>query len=582
MRALCKLPNGSAAHFASAGNDAVIRLWTLEGRELAQLHGHENFIYSLAALPTGEVVSSSEDRSVRVWKDTQCIQTITHPAISVWSVAVCSENGDIVTGASDRIVRVFTRSEERHAAQAVLQAFDESVKSSSIPQQAMPDINKEKLPGPEFLQRKSGTKEGQVQMIREANGNVSAHQWSTAAQQWLNVGTVVDAAGSSGRKQEYLGQDYDYVFDVDIEEGKPPLKLPFNLSQNPYEAAQKFIGDNELSMAYIDQVANFIITNTQGATIGQSSAAQPAGSDPWGQESRYRPGETNSTESRPQSRPKVLPQKDYLTITTANFAAIQKKVGELNDLLIKDGRKDLALSPGDISSLTAVIQQTEPATTKPTTSTVLDEGINLAIKIVTSWPPQNRLPGIDLYRCLAAATPAIITGANTMSILEVLSASEALSPTTSNANMAMLALRALTNLFSHRSGRDYAIANFTQIHDLVSPYVQTMSGAVNRNIHIALTTLYINFAVHFTHDQKKAETADRAKALISDLLALLKDKKVVDSETTYRALVALGTLVSTNKPASASEVKSAIAAAATTAREPRIKGVVEEIQGMLA
>lgn len=581
VRALCKLPNGSAAQFASAGNDAVVRLWTLEGRELAQLHGHENFIYSLAALPTGEVVSSSEDRSVRVWKDTQCIQTITHPAISVWSVAVCPENGDIVTGASDRIVRVFTKSEERQAAQAVQQAFDESVKSSSIPQQAMPDINKEKLPGPEFLQRKSGTKEGQVQMIREANGNVSAHQWSTAAQQWLNVGTVVDAAGSSGRKQEYLGQDYDYVFDVDIEEGKPPLKLPFNLSQNPYEAAQKFIGDNELSMAYIDQVANFIITNTQGATIGQSSAAQPTGSDPWGQESRYRPGETNSTESRPQSRPKVLPQKDYLTITTANFAAIQKKIGELNDLLIKDGRKDLALSPGDISSLAAIIQQTDQAMTKPTTSTVLDEGINLAIKIVTSWPPQNRLPGIDLYRCLAAATPAIITGANTMSILEVLSASEALSPTTSNANMAMLSLRALTNLFSHRSGRDYAIANFTQIHDLVSPYVQTTSGAVNRNIHIALTTLYINFAVHFTHDQGKAETADRAKALVIDLLALLKDKKVVDSETIYRALVALGTLISTNKPASASEVKSAIAAAATTAKEPRIKGVVEEIQAML-
>lgn len=168
-----------------------------------------------------------------------------------------------------------------------------------------------------------------------------------------------------------------------------------------------------------------------------------------------------------------------------------------------------------------------------------------------------------------------------MSILEVLSASEALSPTTSNANMAMLSLRALTNLFSHRSGRDYAIANFTQIHDLVSPYVQTTSGAVNRNIHIALTTLYINFAVHFTHDQGKAETADRAKALVIDLLALLKDKKVVDSETIYRALVALGTLISTNKPASASEVKSAIAAAATTAKEPRIKGVVEEIQAML-
>lgn len=56
---------------------------------------------------------------------------------------------------------------------------------------------------------------------------------------------MVDAA-ASGKKVDYLGKDYDYVFDVDIEEGKPPLKLPYNLSQNPYEAATKFITDNEL------------------------------------------------------------------------------------------------------------------------------------------------------------------------------------------------------------------------------------------------------------------------------------------------------------------------------------------------
>jgi hypothetical protein len=31
---------------------------------------------------------------------------------------------------------------------------------------------------------------------------------------------------------------------------------------------------------YLDQVANFITQNTQGATIGQSQ--EPAGADPWG------------------------------------------------------------------------------------------------------------------------------------------------------------------------------------------------------------------------------------------------------------------------------------------------------------
>lgn len=40
---------------------------------------------------------------------------------------------------------------------------------------------------------------------------------------------MVDAVGS-GRKQLYQGREYDYVFDVDVQEGVPPLKLPYNAS----------------------------------------------------------------------------------------------------------------------------------------------------------------------------------------------------------------------------------------------------------------------------------------------------------------------------------------------------------------
>lgn len=180
VRALCRVVGGhpSGADFASAGNDGIIRLWTLAGHQVGELVGHENFIYSLVCLPSGELVSSGEDRTARVWKGTECIQTITHPAISVWGVAACSETGDIVTGASDRIVRVFSRSRERHADTDTLSQFDNSVKSSSIPSQGLPEVNKENLPGPEFLTSKSGTKEGQVQMIREHDGSITAHQWS--------------------------------------------------------------------------------------------------------------------------------------------------------------------------------------------------------------------------------------------------------------------------------------------------------------------------------------------------------------------------------------------------------------------
>jgi phospholipase A-2-activating protein len=180
VRALCKLPKNhpSGGDFASASNDGIIRLWTISGKQVGELHGHEAFIYSLVSTPSGEVVSCGEDRTLRVWKGNECIQTITHPAISVWGVAVCPENGDIVSGASDRVVRVFTKSPERTADAETTRQFEDSVKESSIPQQQLGEVNKENLPGPEFLTQKAGTKEGQVQMIRELNGSVTAHTWS--------------------------------------------------------------------------------------------------------------------------------------------------------------------------------------------------------------------------------------------------------------------------------------------------------------------------------------------------------------------------------------------------------------------
>ena len=38
-------------------NDGVIRLWKLDGRQVGELIGHENFIYSLVSLPSGELAS---------------------------------------------------------------------------------------------------------------------------------------------------------------------------------------------------------------------------------------------------------------------------------------------------------------------------------------------------------------------------------------------------------------------------------------------------------------------------------------------------------------------------------------------
>ena len=116
----------------------------------------------------------------------------------------------------------------------------------------------DRLPDASALQ-KPGQKDGQTKMVREGDG-VMAYSWSQSEQQWQKIGHVMGATGGSSAtsgKQLYNGIEYDYVFSVDIEDGAPPLKLPYNIGEDPWHAAQKFIHSNGLSQLFLDQVLKF-------------------------------------------------------------------------------------------------------------------------------------------------------------------------------------------------------------------------------------------------------------------------------------------------------------------------------------
>lgn len=59
----------------------------------------------------------------------------------------------------------------------------------------------------------------------------------------------------------------------------------------------------------------------------------------------------------------------------------------------------------------------------------------------------------------------------------------------------MLATRALSNLFETPAGRTLADNDFDRIHELIKDAATSPS---NRNLNIAIATLYVNYAVLFT------------------------------------------------------------------------------------
>ncbi|KAK4125374.1 PFU-domain-containing protein [Parathielavia appendiculata] len=604
VRALCKLPSGlkghpSGAEFASAGNDGIIQLWKMNGTEVGTLRGHDSFIYSLACLPTSEIVSSGEDRTVRIWRGSECIQTITHPAISVWSVAVCPENGDFASGASDNVVRVFTRNADRTAPAEALSEFEESVRASAIPQQQLgTSINKERLNPKSWLLNNAGRNDGQVTTVLEDDGTIGAYQWSLGEQRWVHVGTVVDSTGSSGRKVQYNGQEYDFVFDVDIEEGKPPLKLPYNLSQNPYEAATKFLGDNELPISYIDEVAKFIVTNTKGAIIGQTAEASSA--DPYGRESWYQPDQAAPPK-------KFLPYTEYLALTQAKWEPVARKLKSLNEKHILAGNKHIAMNPDGVSRLESVLQATVGATNQKTAAPGLLEAQRSVYMLATQWPYGDRLPPLDVLRCFAAWPGAVsvhdskygslvdivLRGAldvqdpissNDQPVVELIKNFDA---TKINVNNIMMALRAVTNLFATAEGRSLAASEAAAITTLLARVAGVEGdlgpiGPDNNNLQIALTSATFNLTC-LAFNQRESVDLELLMTLCQVAEAVIRRQS--DPEVLFRALMSLGMVLAIGGDARdlarTLEVGEPVGEAAKKSGEARIKALAQECLGYL-
>jgi phospholipase A-2-activating protein len=181
---------------------------------------------------------------------------------------------------SDGRIFVFTKDASRTATMEEISAFETELASSSIQTKTgdLGDVKIDDLPTEDAL-KKPGVREGQTTMINKGGGRVEAYQWNMLDQRWMKIGDVVGSADSTaegqasatGGKIMFEGQYYDYVFNVELDEGVP-LKLPYNITEDPWYAAQAFIHRHELNQIFLDQVAQFILTNTKGMVIDQRAA----------------------------------------------------------------------------------------------------------------------------------------------------------------------------------------------------------------------------------------------------------------------------------------------------------------------
>ena len=525
VRSLALHPLG----FVSAGNDSIIRVHSFEGDVLQQLEGHESFIYSLATDAHGCIFSAGEDRTLRIWRNGKLQQTIVHPAVSVWSVALLV-GGDVVTGASDAVVRVFTASEDRRGSPEELKQFEDSVASSAIPAQTHNIPNN--LPGLEALSR-PGDKEGDVKMIRVSPEIVEAHQWSGGV--WVKIGEVI---GASSKQVEYEGKQWDFVFDVDVAEGLPPLKLPYNTDENPYEAANRFIEKYELDIGFQGQVVKFIESNTGGVPLGVPKSTP--------------------TQAAPQNKASnTTPQTKYLAMIAGNITPI---VNKLKSLYSEHGTSSIDIAPLD------ALDPARPLSTH----------FEILLELVQSFSRDHRFPALDLLRLCVHKIPQTVDIAKLVNIVIQAGELESSQKDKTRQTNTMLALRCLANLYTTPRGEAYLQ------QDNQDEPINAITGIdfpSNKNLSTALSTYLLNVNVSAC----RSSSTQVANKTIAPLLKLISTNS--DSEVQYRALVALGTALRVSvEVVQASkdvlDVPQALSQLATS-EESRIKDLLKEIHGLL-
>lgn len=114
LRPCPKFPSGA---LLSGGMDKQVLVWDVEAAAiLVSLEGHSEVVTDVTGTESGDVISSSQDKTVRVWRNGTCAEVLTGHESAVQAV-VAMPSGEVVTGSSDCTVKIWRGTECIHTVQ---------------------------------------------------------------------------------------------------------------------------------------------------------------------------------------------------------------------------------------------------------------------------------------------------------------------------------------------------------------------------------------------------------------------------------------------------------------------------------
>ena len=592
VRTLAVLPN---IGIVSGSHDFTLKIWTLSGELVTEMVGHTRIIFTAAVSPDSSVIASgADDNTARVWRvDGTCLQVLEHPGC-VWAVTFLP-NGDLVTACADGVARIWTRNEERKATADGLEIFNATLT-------AYKDLSKPKEEGtagdgsgqpaglPAGLRLSNadalnspGSNDGQTIVVMEGLAGI-AYSWNAGSNEWERLGEVLagpdgggaDAGGSV--KKMLDGVEWDYVIDVDVADGAPPLKLAMNADENPYFVADRFIERHDLPVTYKEQIVQFIMQNTTASGGAGGSGGGGGGSyvDPYTGASAYVPAPpgastgmnttfpTNTSTNygvtgggvdpftgsgRPVAAVSHLPAKSfYLFEAPPPVEGLRKKMAEFNNALKSDPvTASFAVEDADMADegpLGALL--TAAAIPAGQSGRVFDASVVTSIlPQLLRWPAPQLFPCLDLARVVMLDPTGAATLANTAAEPMLTAPAGSLGRALAEACCAdppvpasqQVALRCMTNCFAQPPLQTWARTHLNAFLALSAPCV----SSTTKGVRLGAATLLVNVALALT--KLPGDELESKSQVVALAIALLGACPGDDEEPRYRALVAIGTLL---------------------------------------
>ncbi|PRW44412.1 phospholipase A-2-activating [Chlorella sorokiniana] len=598
VRGLALFPNVGVV---SASHDQTLKVWTLAGECVAELVGHTALVYCAACTFDGLVASGSEDNTAKLWHaDGTCLQTLEHPS-NLWGVAFLP-NGDLVTACSDHVARIWTQAADRAAPAEIAQAYDAALAAKK---EAAAATKQEsgcggggggglpaglKLEDPAVLLQ-PGTRDGQQKYVRKG-GTCWVYAWDAAKAEWDKIGEVVggDDTMVAGSKW-HNGQQWDYVFDVDAEEGAPPRKLALNRGDNPYLVADRWLEEQGLPATYKEQIVQFILQNTAADTgpsgsrfvdpyTGAAAYVPPApggsggapggghasgSTDPYTGVGAYVPPASSGAGGEGKygvtgggadpytgggaAPTRHLPAKSYLIYDQVPARdAIRKKIAEFSAAVAASGgdAAAAALSNAELAdggALDALLSRAAAAPSSSGSGCLADADAAVLSKML-SWPAAQLFPALDLARLLvlhraaaeqlAGAAGPLASDAPRGGLGSALATACAGEPPVPAAQQT--AVRLACNCFVQPPLLGWVQSAGSRVLDAFAP----CATSPNKNVRQGLATLLVNYAVMLS--KLASHELEFKSRMLGLAVELLNSSPVDDVETRYRTLVAVGTL----------------------------------------